>query len=93
MSDPTLVVGVDGGGTKTEALLSIDGKIAGRGGAGSSNYQKVGFAEASHAIEIAVGRYRKAARGSARSRLDPWYRAMLPKDRATNTRPDAARPH
>jgi N-acetylglucosamine kinase-like BadF-type ATPase len=51
--DP-FVVGVDGGGTKTEALLSVVGKIAGRGVAGSSNYQKVGFADATHAIEVAV---------------------------------------
>lgn len=49
------VVGVDGGGTKTAAVLA-DGKghLLGRGVAGPANYHVVGFSAACEAIEAAV---------------------------------------
>jgi len=50
-----LLVGVDGGGTKTEVVIAdAAGNEVGRGFAGTSNYQKVGFPAASSEILIAV---------------------------------------
>jgi N-acetylglucosamine kinase-like BadF-type ATPase len=57
------VVGVDGGATKTVALIGTEiGKILGRGESGSSNYHNVGTAAASMAIKDAVTEARKQAR-------------------------------
>ena len=48
-------IGIDGGGTKTVCLLSIeDGTIIGRGSAGPSNYQVVGIKQTRSAIEACV---------------------------------------
>jgi N-acetylglucosamine kinase-like BadF-type ATPase len=56
------VVGVDGGATKTIALIGTeDGTILGRGRSGSSNYHNVGSAAASRAIKHAVTEARKLA--------------------------------
>ena len=50
-----LFLGVDGGGSKTRALLTdAAGAVLGTGSAGSSNYQAVGFEAAITAIEQAV---------------------------------------
>jgi N-acetylglucosamine kinase-like BadF-type ATPase len=49
------VVGVDGGASKTVALIGTEyGRILGRGESGSSNYHNVGAAAASRAIKKAV---------------------------------------
>jgi len=49
------ILGVDGGGTKTLALLGdLDGNVLARGTSGSSNYNAAGFEEACSALEIAV---------------------------------------
>jgi N-acetylglucosamine kinase len=49
------VVGVDGGASKTVALIgTVEGKILGRGETGSSNYHNVGSTVASNAIKKAV---------------------------------------
>jgi len=49
------IVGVDGGASKTVALIATDsGKIVGRGQSGSSNYQNVGAAAAREAMSSAV---------------------------------------
>ena len=46
-----LVLGIDGGGTKTTALLADgEGRILGRGFAGSSNYHTIGLAAAGEAL-------------------------------------------
>jgi N-acetylglucosamine kinase-like BadF-type ATPase len=56
-------IGVDGGATKTVALIGTEkGEILGRGESGSSNYHNVGTDAASKAIKIAVSRARKRAR-------------------------------
>ena len=56
------VVGVDGGGTKTVALLaSADGKLLGRGEAGSSNYHNIGPNDAAESIKRAVSEAKKDA--------------------------------
>lgn len=48
-------LGVDGGGTKTEAwIVNGEGLILGRGHAGPSNHQESGLAEAGRAIEAAI---------------------------------------
>lgn len=48
-------IGVDGGGTKTLALLAdLDGNILARGLGGASNFNAVGFAAACVAIETAI---------------------------------------
>ncbi len=50
-----LVMGVDGGGTKTEVVVAdAAGNELGRGYAGTSNYQKVGFPAASSEITKAA---------------------------------------
>jgi N-acetylglucosamine kinase len=49
------VVGVDGGASKTVALIGmVEGKILGRGETGPSNYHNVGSTVASNAIKKAV---------------------------------------
>jgi N-acetylglucosamine kinase-like BadF-type ATPase len=64
------VVGVDGGATKTVALIGTeDGRILGRGKSGSSNYHNVGSAAASMAIKEAVTEARKRA-GIGRSNVE-----------------------
>lgn len=55
MVGSSLLLGIDGGGTKTEALLATaDGTLVGRGFAGVGNYHKAGFATASSEIERAI---------------------------------------
>jgi len=50
-----LLLGVDGGGSKTLALVADPrGRVLGRGIGGSSNYQSVGFAAATGALEAAI---------------------------------------
>jgi len=50
-----LLLGVDGGGSKTRALLADrSGVLLGAGTAGSSNYQAVGFAAAVAALQEAI---------------------------------------
>src|SRR5262245_58880847 len=49
------LLGVDGGGSKTVALLADSaGRVLGRGAAGASNYQAIGAARACGAIEQAA---------------------------------------
>jgi N-acetylglucosamine kinase-like BadF-type ATPase len=49
------VLGVDGGGTKTLALLAdLDGQVIARGVSGPSNYNAVGFEAACQALENAI---------------------------------------
>lgn len=56
------VVGVDGGATKTVALIGTeDGTVLARGRSGSSNYHNVGSAAASRAIKEAVTEARRRA--------------------------------
>lgn len=54
------VVGVDGGATKTLALIgTTTGKVLGMGTAGSSNYHNIGELAARKAIKTAVARAKK----------------------------------
>jgi N-acetylglucosamine kinase-like BadF-type ATPase len=53
------ILGVDGGGTKTLALLGdSNGNILARGSSGPSNYQAVGFETACSALESAIAEAR-----------------------------------
>ncbi|HEV3470955.1 MAG TPA: BadF/BadG/BcrA/BcrD ATPase family protein [Pyrinomonadaceae bacterium] len=67
---PSLVVGVDGGGTKTRAVVAAAGgrEILGEGRAGPSNPLRVGVSEAAAAVREAVERACAAA-GVRRSEL------------------------
>jgi N-acetylglucosamine kinase-like BadF-type ATPase len=57
-----LLVGVDGGATKTVALIGTElGEILGRGESGSSNYQNIGTEAAGKAIKQAVVEAQKHA--------------------------------
>ena len=50
-----LLLGVDGGGSGTRALLAdCSGAILGAGVAGPSNHQAIGFDAATHAIQSAI---------------------------------------
>jgi N-acetylglucosamine kinase-like BadF-type ATPase len=54
-ANPPVLVGVDGGGTKTIALLSdLEGRVLGRGIGGPSNYQVVGMRVAGDSINRAI---------------------------------------
>jgi glucosamine kinase len=66
MSDTVLAAGIDGGATRTRAVLvGADGTIAGFGTAGPSNYDNVGEAAASENIRDAVeGARRESGRSS-----------------------------
>jgi N-acetylglucosamine kinase-like BadF-type ATPase len=49
------LLGVDGGGSRTRALLADEaGQVLGAGAAGASNYQSVGFAAATQALRTAI---------------------------------------
>ena len=49
------MLGVDGGATKTDAVvMDVDGRILGSGRGGSSNWESVGLADAVNAIVLAV---------------------------------------
>jgi len=55
MSNETLFLGVDGGGTSTVALLGLaDGRVIGTGTAGPSNAKAVGTSAARTALEEAI---------------------------------------
>lgn len=57
-----LILGVDGGGTQTRALLAdTSGRLLGRGNAGSSNYHVVGLESAGRALREAIEDGRRAA--------------------------------
>src|SRR5690349_23074473 len=57
-----LLLGVDGGGSRTRALLAgANGCVLGAGAAGPSNYQSVGFAAATEALHTAIAGARAAA--------------------------------
>src|SRR3712207_5396635 len=50
-----LLLGIDGGGSKTRAVLADrDGTVLGTGTAASSNYQSVGMVAATAAIQAAI---------------------------------------
>ena len=55
MVESDLVLGIDGGGSKTQALLADgSGRLIGRGVAGASNYQAIGVEAGCAAIEQAA---------------------------------------
>jgi N-acetylglucosamine kinase-like BadF-type ATPase len=55
MTVPDFLVGVDGGGTKTQAVVAdLQGNVLARGVGGPSNYKRVGFEKACEAIVAAV---------------------------------------
>ncbi len=57
-----LILGIDGGGSKTRALVADrDGAVLGVGVAASSNYQSVGFESATAALESAMNAALRAA--------------------------------
>lgn len=59
---PKILLGIDGGGSKTIALVAdLKGMILGRGSSGASNYLSVGFEAACMAIEQAIQAALKAA--------------------------------
>src|SRR5688500_7590818 len=52
---PELLLAVDGGGTKTQAVVSdLDGKVLARGLAPSSTVHNVGFEQSCQALTIAI---------------------------------------
>ncbi len=55
MKKMDIVIGIDGGGSKTRAVVAgLNGAALGRGAAGASNYQGVGLAAAQAAIDQAI---------------------------------------
>lgn len=69
-----LFLGVDGGGTRTRAVLvGEDGRIRGRGEAGSSNYHNVGLSAAGRNLAAAA----KLAWGAAGFSVRPAEHAFL----------------
>lgn len=87
---PRFIIGVDGGGTKTVALVATTaGKVLGRGEAGPSNYHNVGPIAASRAIKQSVIRAKKQA-GLAGTKADIAVVALAAvdseRDRASSER-------
>jgi len=66
----TIVAGIDGGASKTVALIAnTNGRILGKGKAGPSNYHNVGVKAAALAIETALKRARSNARTTERPEI------------------------
>ena len=62
MNEPRCLMGIDGGGSKTAALLADEtGRVLGRGAAGASNFQIVGHEAAQAAIVAAMAAATAAA--------------------------------
>lgn len=80
-----LLLGIDGGGSKTASLISdADGTLLGRGTAGSSNYQSVGFAAASAAIQAATTTALQSAGLDARRPIAAACLGLAGADRPTD---------
>ena len=80
------VVGVDGGATKTLALIgTATGKVLGMGVAGSSNYHNIGELAASKAIKTAVARAAKQT-GLAKRKVSTAVVALAAVDSAEDFR-------
>jgi N-acetylglucosamine kinase-like BadF-type ATPase len=74
------VVGVDGGATKTLALIgTTTGKVLGMGVAGSSNYHNIGELAASKAVKTAVARAKKQT-GLDKAKVDTAVVALAAVD-------------
>lgn len=55
MTTTRVVLGIDGGGTKTRCLVAdLDGQVLGEGAAGPSNYQAVGLETAATNVRVAA---------------------------------------
>jgi N-acetylglucosamine kinase-like BadF-type ATPase len=63
------LVGVDGGATKTVALIGTAARILGRGESGSSNYHNIGTVAARNAIRAAIVKANERA-GFPRARVE-----------------------
>lgn len=62
MNEPRYLMGIDGGGSKTAALLADEtGRVLGRGAAGASNFQVAGHEAAQAAIVAAMAAAAAAA--------------------------------
>jgi N-acetylglucosamine kinase-like BadF-type ATPase len=83
------VIGIDGGATKTVALIGTEnGNVLGRGESGPSNYHNIGATAATAAIRLAVRKARQ--RAGIRSKAEVAVVALAavdsPKDKATARR-------
>jgi N-acetylglucosamine kinase-like BadF-type ATPase len=77
------ILGIDGGGTKTLALLAdLDGQVLARGTSGASNYNAVGFEAACTAIEVAISAARQLQPGEITALCLGLAGAGRPDDRA-----------
>jgi N-acetylglucosamine kinase-like BadF-type ATPase len=66
-----LLLGIDGGGSRTRvAIADASGALLGKGQAGSSNHQSVGFAAATQALHEAIGAARMDAGLEPDTRFD-----------------------
>jgi len=83
-----VLIGVDGGGSKTLALVAtLEGRVVGRGIAGPSNYHAVGLEAATAALETAI---RSALEDAGEEHADAYTGALClglagmgrPEDRA-----------
>jgi N-acetylglucosamine kinase-like BadF-type ATPase len=55
MSQPTLLLGVDGGGTSTQALVAdLEGRVLGRGRGPGSNHHRVGLDQFRQSLTVAI---------------------------------------
>jgi N-acetylglucosamine kinase len=82
----TYVVGVDGGATKTVALIGARTRVLGRGESGSSNYHNIGTDAAGKAIKAAVENAKKQARLPIARRVEVAVVALAAIDSAEGVR-------
>jgi N-acetylglucosamine kinase-like BadF-type ATPase len=78
-SRPQLLLGVDGGGSTTQAVVAdLDGRILGRGLGPGCNHHKVGLDFATRALAIAIGGALDQVVGPRAGEGRPWSRADIP---------------
>ena len=81
-----LLLGIDGGGSKTTVLVAdAEGQVIGRCDAGGSNYQTVGLPQALATLDDAIDRALDAA-GADRSRIGAVGLGLAGVDRAEDQR-------
>ena len=79
MSQAEFLLAVDGGGTKTQAMIAdLGGKVLARGLGPSSNHHRVGFDQCGRALATAIdGALQNAMGGGGRGEAGRWREAKI----------------
>ncbi len=78
MIDTPLLLAVDGGGTKTEAIVAdVDGRVLARGVGPASNLHSVGFEQFSRSLSTAVDKALRGVLGALTPGAPAWRSARI----------------